>query len=153
MKSCRSLSHSSVSSSSILHLPIELHLLIISELLWPDILALKHAHPYLYHTIPTTVCQRVDWFLFRASHGLTLPREQVDMNTDADFCRSQEIRNFLQRWYWHVDCDLVGNRCLVMERGGCPVDLAGIRDIRSITQTRSRFRRWAKRSLRHFFDR
>jgi hypothetical protein len=105
------------------HLPLELHLLIYSNLSWPDLLALKHTHPYFYHNIPTTVRQRVTWLLSRAPFGLGFPQEKVNMKTDADFCRSLEIRKFLERRRWHLDCQCGGKSCLVFEGGSCPVDV------------------------------
>ena len=97
----------------LIDLPTELHLLIAAELPWPDLLAVKHAHPRFYYTIPTTVHQRVDWLLSRAPLGLALPQEKVNLRSDADFCRSREIRTFLQRRRRHQDCRSNENQCLV----------------------------------------
>jgi hypothetical protein len=107
---------------SLFTLPPELHLLIFTHLPWPDLLALKHAHPYFYVNIPTTVRQRVSWLLSRAPCGLGLPQEKVNMKTDADFCCSHEIRTFLERRRWHLDCKWDGKQCMVFDGGRCPED-------------------------------
>jgi hypothetical protein len=111
---------------SLLSLPPELHLLIIYHLPWPDLLALKHTHPYLYQNIPTTVRQRVAWLLSRATTRLRLPKQRVNMKTDADFCRSHEIRTFLERRRWHLDCRSDGKGCLVFEGRVCPAQRKGL---------------------------
>jgi hypothetical protein len=110
---------------TILHLPPELHLLIFSHLPWPDLLALKHTHPYFYHNIPTTVRQRVTWLLSRAPCGLGFPQEKVNTKTDTDFCRSREIRTFLERRRWHLDCHWYRKHCLIFEGQGCPEHVRG----------------------------
>ncbi len=107
---------------SLLHLPFELQLHITSDLPWPDLFALKHTHPHFYHSMPTTVGQRVDW-LVRISCGpcsLGWPQSQVNMATDADFCRSYEIRRSLLLRRWHLDCRSDGRYCLLAQGQDCP---------------------------------
>jgi hypothetical protein len=111
---------------SLLNLPPELHLLITSHLPWPDLLALKHTHPYFYQNIPTTVRQRVTWLLSRAITRLRLPKQRINMKTDTDFCRSHEIRKFLERRRWHLDCRSDGKGCLVFEGRVCPAQGKGL---------------------------
>lgn len=112
--------------SPLLGLAPELQLVIISHLPWPDLLALRHSHPYFYHNMPTTVRQRVAWLLSRGHCGLGLPQGRVNMKTDADFCRSDEIRAFLERRRWHLDCRGKGKRCLVIEGHACPAKVMGV---------------------------
>ena len=107
---------------SLLHLPLELQLRIISDLPWPDLFALKHTHPHFYHSMPTTVGQRLDW-LVQISCGpcsLGWPQDKINMATDADFCRSYEIRRSLLLRRWHFDCPSNGKYCLLVQGQDCP---------------------------------
>lgn len=110
----------------LLHLPPELLIVITSQLPWPDLLALKHTHPYFYHNTRTTVCQRLTWLFSLAPGGLDFPKGQVNMKTDADFCRSPGIRAFLKRRRWHLDCHWKGKNCSVIEGRPCPVKLTRV---------------------------
>jgi hypothetical protein len=117
---------SSRSHPSLLQLPMEIRLLIQSNLSWPDLLALKHTHPSFYHNPPTTVSQRLSWLLSRGRCGLNFPREKINMRTDADFCRSHEIRTFLERRRWHLDCRRDGSCCLVFDGRSCPTPVGDL---------------------------
>jgi hypothetical protein len=110
----------SPSSPSLLHLPLELQFLITSHLPWPDLLALRHTHPHFYHNVPTTVRQRVAWLISLYPYRPRFPRENVNMKTDADFCRSHEIQRLLVMRRRHLDCPRDGKRCLVVEGRACP---------------------------------
>src|SRR2546430_17145176 len=79
----------------LLLLPTEIHYAIISFLPYPDLLALKHAHPRFYRTVVTTSLQRTAWLRERAEQRLPLPQRTCRWHTDADFCRSDEIRRFM----------------------------------------------------------
>ena len=101
-------------AAPLLNLPFELHLLILPHLPWPDLLALKHSHPYFYHNVPTTVHHRVDWLLSRAPEGLPLPKEKVNLRSDAEFCASKEVRGFMRRRRGHWECKDGKEGCVVL---------------------------------------
>jgi hypothetical protein len=102
--------------TTFMSLPPELHLLLSRSLPYPDLLALKHTHPYFYSLIRTTVYDRVDWLLERPQHGLPLPQTKCIMKTDEQFCSHAEIRNFMERRRKHQDCIGV---CFVVEGTKC----------------------------------
>jgi hypothetical protein len=106
---------------SLLLLPTEIHDSIISFLPYPDLLALKHTHPHFYRIVVTTKHQRTNWLSERAEQRLPLPQRTCRWNTDADFCRSEEIREFMKRRRWHLDCPgkKSGGGCLVIEGKDC----------------------------------
>lgn len=106
---------------NLLLLPTEIQDAITSFLPYPDLLALKHSHPHFYHMVITTKHQRTNWLRERAEQRLPLPQRTCRWNTDADFCRSEEIREFMQRRRWHLDCPRgkFGGGCLVIEGNDC----------------------------------
>ena len=106
---------------NLLLLPTEVQDTIISFLPYPDRLALKHTHPHFYRIVVTTKHQRTDWLSERAEQRLPLPQRTCRWNTDADFCRSEEIREFMERRRWHLDCpgQRPGGGCLVVEGKDC----------------------------------
>jgi hypothetical protein len=106
---------------TLLLLPNEIQDSIISFLPYPDLLALKHAHPHFYRNVITTKHQRTDWLKERAEQRLPLPQRTCRWNTDADFCRSEEIREFMERRRRHLDCPgkKAGGGCVVIEGKDC----------------------------------
>ncbi len=110
------------SNPHLLALPAELHQLILPHLTYPDLLALKHSHPYFYNIVTTTVPHRLNWLIERAKQGLPLPQKTCRWKTDADFCGSAEVREFMERRRWHMDCpiDFGVRKCLVIEGSRCP---------------------------------
>jgi hypothetical protein len=106
---------------SLLLLPNEIHHSIIFFLAYPDLLALKHTHPHFYRIVVTTKHQRTNWLRERAEQRLPLPQRTCRWNTDADFCRSEEIREFMKRRRWHLDCPAKkpGGGCLVIQGKDC----------------------------------
>lgn len=111
---------------SLLRLPLELQFLMTSHLPWPDLLALRHSHPYFYYNIPTTVRQRVAWLISLEPCDLRFPRENVNMKTDADFCRSYEIKRLLRMRRCHLDCHRDGKHCLTVEGQCCSPHADGV---------------------------
>lgn len=109
------------SKTTLLLLPTEIQDSIISFLPYPDLLALKHTHPHFYRIVVTTKHQRTAWLSERAEQRLPLPQRTCRWNTDADFCRSEEIREFMERRRWHLDCpgEKPGGGCLVVEGKDC----------------------------------
>lgn len=98
-------------------LPSELLLLIPQHLLWPDLLALKHTHPFFYHSVQTTLQDRVEWLIDRGAHDLPFPRGGLILKSDELFCRNTDIRDFIRRRRRHLDCLTVSagsGRCLVL---------------------------------------
>src|SRR4051812_44718288 len=91
------------SKITLLLLPTEIQDSIISFLSYPDLLALKHTHPHFYRIVVTTKHQRTAWLSERAEQRLPLPQRTCRWNTDADFCQSEEIREFMERRRRHLD--------------------------------------------------
>ena len=112
------MSTQSPSRTKVLTLPPELHLLLSRSLTYPDLMALKHTHPYFNTVISPTVYDRVDWLLERPRQGLPLPQSECSMKTDAQFCNHKEIRHFMERRRQHADC---ADKCLVIEGTRCNV--------------------------------
>jgi hypothetical protein len=112
------------SRPTLLLLPTEIQDSIISFLPYPDLLALKHTHPHFYCIVITTKHQRTNWLSERAEQRLPLPQRTCRWNTDADFCRSEEIREFMERRRWHLDCprQKTGGGCLVVKGKDCSSD-------------------------------
>ena len=105
--------------SLLLSIPTELHHQILAFLPYPDLLALKHTHPHFYCIASTTVHHRLNWLIERSMQGLSIPQRNCILKTDADFC-STEVRVFMERRRWHLDCSGKPKRCLVLEGQDCP---------------------------------
>ena len=108
------------SVSKFLYLPAESQQHIMSFLTYPDLLALKHTHPYFYHSVSTTIRHRVEWLMERPPLGLLLPQKKCIMKTDGDFCKSPEIRSFMERRRKHLDCPRKSKGCFVTLGRDCP---------------------------------
>ena len=109
----------SSSTSPLLALPQELQDIVVSNLAYPDLLALKHAHPHYNETIRTTKIHRLNWLIERAQQKLPLPQKSCRWHNDKDFCASDEIRTFMRRRRWHLDCPRTGKGCLVVGGTDC----------------------------------
>ena len=132
------------SQSHLLALPTELHRLILPHLTYPDLLALRHSHPYFYNIVTTTVPHRLNWLIERAEQGLPLPQKTCRWKTDADFCSSAEVKEFMKRRRRHMDCasEFGVRKCLVVEGSRCPGPRIGHqRKWRSMTAVDVMFRR------------
>ena len=108
-------------SPSLLTLPAELHLEIQAYLTYPDLLALKHTHLYFLETLKPTVIDRVDWLLSRTEFGLPIPTAaKLNLKTDAQFCRNQEVKGILLRRRRHEECrKFNGGSCLLVNNSIC----------------------------------
>lgn len=110
---------------SILGLPSDLLLEISPYLPYPDLLALRHTHPYFYHSpllpggsTPRAIRLRISWLVDRADRRLPLPQGSCNVKTDAEFCANPEVRLIMRRRRKHADCregrecEVTGGRCL-----------------------------------------
>src|SRR5690348_13890383 len=69
-------------------LPPEIHLLISSNLIYPDALSLKHTSRYFYRIVDTGVKLKVEWLMERRKLHLECPNNQrCDLGSDLKFCR------------------------------------------------------------------
>ena len=115
--------------TSLLSLPAELQQNIITYLPYPDLLALKLAHPAFSLYINPTVYDRVDWLLSRPALGLPLPFSAAcTFKTDKDFLRNAEVQSILRRRRLHLECENLSGisrgkerqeRCLVVDGQIC----------------------------------
>lgn len=70
------------------NLPIEIHLLIIKELTYPDALSLKHTSRYFYGLVDTGIQLKVEWLMERRMLHLDCPNDKkCILKTDLEFCR------------------------------------------------------------------
>ena len=109
------------SKATFLSLPNELHVLIQSELPYPDLLALSLTSTYFHRTIAPTVIDRVSWLIDRANLNLPVPRlQRLRLKTDAEFVSGPEVRRILRNRRTCMECALYGNgRCLVVPGRRC----------------------------------
>ena len=106
--------------SPLLTLPLELQLLIIPSLSYPDALALKHTHTHFYDLIDTSVSLKVVWLLERKERGLELPQKKCAMKTDAAFCGGNgEVRAIMERRRAHGECTAGERGCEVVVGSTC----------------------------------
>ena len=99
-------------------LPTELHLEIQAHLTYPDLLALRHTHPYFLNSLQPTIIDRVNWLLSRTELGLPIPTAaRLNLKTDAQFCRNEEVRSILLHRRRHEECKKFnGGTCLLLRR-------------------------------------
>ena len=103
---------STAKPSALLALPVEIQLLIIPDLYYPDALALKHTHRHFYGLVDTSIRMKVAWLLDRKERGLEWPQQMCKMKTDALFC-VDEVREIMETRRAHGEC--------TVELGGCEV--------------------------------
>lgn len=98
----------SQSTTPLLALPSELHLLILSHLNYPSALALRHTHPYFYHSINTNsnIRLKVTWLCELAEnaeiYGLDADcpfKHGISIESDRKFCGSKEVGGLLRVWF------------------------------------------------------
>lgn len=108
-------------SSPFLSLPVELQLLIIPNLPYPDALALKHTHPQFYNIVDTSVRLKVAWLLDRKSRKLSSPQEKCVMKTDTAFCTSGggQVRRIMENRRAHGECAAGEGGCEVVLGASC----------------------------------
>ena len=113
---CNTHTHTTTSPSTLTTLPAELHLQISTNLLYPDILALKHTSRHFYTTIPTNVPLRVEWLIDRHIRGLACPMQdgrngsgvggKCVLRTDASFVNGSggQVRRLMASRRRHEEC-------------------------------------------------
>ena len=111
---------SATSPPPLLALPLELQYLIISNLSYPDALALKHTHPHFYNLVKTSVSLKVAWLLERKERNLGWPQKKCAMKTDATFCGgNSEVRAIMVRRRAHAECAGGEGGCEVVVGSTC----------------------------------
>ena len=111
---------SAISSPPLLALPLELQYLVISNLSYPDALALKHTNPHFYNLVKTSVSLKVAWLLERKERNLGWPQKKCAMKTDATFCGgNSEVRAIMLRRRAHAECAGGDGGCEVVVGSTC----------------------------------
>ena len=110
-------------------LPAELHLEIQAHLTYPDLLAVRHTHPYFLDSLQPTIIDRVNWLLSRTELGLPIPTAaKLNLKTDAQFCQNEEVRNILLHRRRHEECkEFNGGTCLLLRSSKCSGEALGRR--------------------------
>ena len=114
----------SLSASPFLRLPPELLAHLCDYLPYPDLLSLRHTHPYFYHT-PVLATNRniwlkVSWLLDRKERGLPCPHShQTIFKTDREFCGGREVKKILVRRRRHWECAPGDAGCEVVRGETC----------------------------------
>jgi len=94
--------------ASLLALPTELQLHILSYLDYPSVLALRHCHPRFYPLINTNanIKLKVAWLIHLAENAELYGLDPecpfkfgISLKSDAEFCRSVEVRRILRGWF------------------------------------------------------
>jgi hypothetical protein len=102
-------------------LPPEIHLLIISNLPYPDALSLKHSSRHFYRIVNTGINLKVEWLISRRQLHLECPHEgSCLLNSDRNFCRGS-VRLLMLRRRQHGECEFRpgGRGCLVLGTRSC----------------------------------
>lgn len=69
-------------------LPTEIHLLIASNLTYPDALSLKHTNQHFYDLVYTGVNLKIEWLIERRRLHLDCPHDKgCELGSDMRFCR------------------------------------------------------------------
>ena len=113
----------SLSTSHLLRFPPDLLLYIRSHLPYPDLLALRHTHPYFYYSsllaTDRNIRLKVAWLVDRKRRGLACPgHHRTLFRTDREFCASTEVKQIMARRRRHEDCQ-VGKECEVVSGTVC----------------------------------
>ncbi|KAF6224375.1 hypothetical protein HO133_010952 [Letharia lupina] len=98
---------STTAKPPLLTLPLELQLLILPHLPYPDALALKHTHTHFYNLVDTNVRLKVAWLLERKTRNLEWPQEKCVMRTDAAFCSTGGGQGWEGCWEGKGGCEVV----------------------------------------------
>ncbi|CAG8960819.1 hypothetical protein HYFRA_00002356 [Hymenoscyphus fraxineus] len=96
-------------------LPTEIHLLIASNLTYPDALSLKHTNQYFYSLVYTGVNLKIEWLIERRRLHLDCPHDKgCELGSDMRFCRGS-VRLLMKRRREHGECESRpdGRGCLV----------------------------------------
>ena len=117
---CQEPTPSAISPPPFLGLPLELQYLVISNLSYPDALALKHTHPHFYNLVKTSVSLKVAWLLERKERNLEWPQKKCAMKTDAAFCGgNSEVRAIMLKRRVHAECAGGDGGCEVVVGSTC----------------------------------
>jgi hypothetical protein len=109
------------SPPSLMGLPPELHLAIISHLPYPDALSLKHSSRYFYSIVNTGINLKIEWLISRRQLHLECPHDgSCLLNSDRNFCRGS-VRLLMLRRRQHGECEAGpgGRGCLVLGTKTC----------------------------------
>ena len=111
-------------SSPLLRLPPELLTHLRAHLPYPDLLSLRHTHPYFYHTpllaTDRNILIKVSWLLDRKDRGLPCPQSHKTIfKTDREFCGSREVKRILVRRRRHRECAPTEGGCEVVTGETC----------------------------------
>ena len=114
----------SLSASPLLRLPPELLAHLRTYLPYPDLLSLRHTHPYLYNTpilaTNRNIWLKVSWLLDRKERGLPCPHShQTIFKTDREFCGGREVKRILVRRRRHWECAPGDAGCEVVRGETC----------------------------------
>lgn len=73
---------------SLMDLPTEMHLLIASNLTYPDALSLKHTNQHFNKLVYTGVNLKIEWLIERRRLHLDCPHDKgCELGSDMKFCR------------------------------------------------------------------
>lgn len=111
-------------ASLLLSLPPDLLPLLRFHLPYPDLLALRHTHPYFYHSpllsTNTNIRLKVAWLVDRKERGLSCPTHSSTLfKTDREFCASREVKRIMKLRRRHGDCREGPGGCEVVRGGSC----------------------------------
>ena len=131
LSSCPALPASSSKGSTpfpLLALPPELLLHVASHLPYPDLLALRLAHPTLYRTpllaTDRAVTLKVSWLVARRARHLLCPPtartpRRLGLRSDREFVAHDEVREMLRRHRRHEECGEGRGECEVVGGATC----------------------------------
>ena len=124
-------------------LPAEIQSIVISNLAYPDLLALRHTCQGFYDTINLTFNDRRDWLFERTGYGLPLPLCNLIMKTDEQFCSNRDVKRILYRRRKHLECaDHGTGSCLVVIGDRC--DGSDLHSKNFPSRTAGRIRLWLR---------
>lgn len=112
LRSCR---------STLMDLPPEIHLMVISHLPYPDALSLKHSTRYFYGIVYTGIHLKIEWLISQRQLHLECPHDgSCLLNSDTNFCRGS-VRLLMLRRRQHGECETAagGRGCLVLGTKTC----------------------------------
>ncbi|KAG9235143.1 hypothetical protein BJ875DRAFT_459737 [Amylocarpus encephaloides] len=96
-------------------MPTEIHLLIASNLTYPDALSLKHANRHFYNLACTGIKLKIEWLIERRTLHLDCPHDKgCELGSDMKFCRGS-VKLLMERRRQHFECETRpgGRGCLI----------------------------------------
>ncbi|KAF7942905.1 uncharacterized protein EAE97_006359 [Botrytis byssoidea] len=106
---------------NLLDLPQEIQVLIISHLIYPDALSLKHTNRHFYSFVYTGLHLKIEWLIQRRRLHLDCPSDsKCELGSDVRFCRGS-VALLMKRRREHQECDSKpgGRGCLVLGKNIC----------------------------------